>query len=241
MPTELSFLTALLAGFLGSGHCIGMCGGITGALSSALPTTVRASRRGLLTYLLAYNAGRLSTYVLLGAVLGFAGAQLGGLVSPERLLVVGRVVSGIFMILFGLYITGWWPVLTRLERLGQGVWRHLEPFGRRFLPPRRPRHALGLGMVWGFLPCGLVYSALAWSLVGGSSWQGALIMFGFGLGTLPMLLSLGAATHGLQRVSRIPWVRQLAGSLILVLGLYLLAMPAAHDHAALQSSDHVHH
>jgi uncharacterized protein len=228
---ELGAVSLFLAGLLGSVHCVGMCGGITGALTLALPEPVRASPFRLVPYLLAYNGGRILSYMAAGALVGAAGAALAGVFTRELAMSVGRIVSGGFMVLLGLYIAGWWSALIGLERLGGRLWRRLEPLGRRFLPPRRPLSALGLGLVWGWLPCGLVYSALAFALVSGGAAAGATLMLAFGLGTLPMLLAMGATARWLARITRSAWLRQLAGALILVFGLTMLFGAGAHRHA----------
>jgi uncharacterized protein len=147
------------------------------------------------------------------------------------------------MIALGLYLAGWWPGLTALERLGGKLWIRIEPFGRRFLPVDHPLKALAAGLVWGWLPCGLVYSALAWSMTTGSAAQGALLMFFFGLGTLPMLLAIGTATGVFRQFVVQPWVRRGAGILILLFGVYTLAGLGGHaghggEHASHSPSAH---
>lgn len=232
MSSELSYLSLFLAGLLGSAHCVGMCGGIVGALTLGLPAPVRGRYAGLLPYLLAYNTGRILSYSLAGALVGLLGASLAGVLTPQLAHTAGRVISGGFMVALGLYLGGWWPGLTALERLGGHLWRRLEPLGRRYLPPRSALHALPLGLVWGWLPCGLVYSALAWALAAGGPVQGGLLMLAFGLGTLPTLLAMGSAARVLGQWVRKPAVRRSAGALVLAFGLYSLFAPGAHDHGA---------
>ena len=229
MSSEVTWVAAFLAGMLGSVHCIGMCGGIMGAFTLALPAPVRQSWLRLLPYLLAYNTGRIVSYMTAGAVLGFVGLQLGHLVDQDTARLTGRLISGLFMLALGFYLAGWWQVLGVLERLGGRLWRHIEPLGRRFLPPRGPLQALGLGLVWGWLPCGMVYSVLVWSAATGGAVAGAQLMLAFGLGTLPMLLAMGSAAQQLTRVTRLPRVRQVAGVLIMLFAGYMLLAPAAHQ------------
>jgi hypothetical protein len=240
MTAEITWLAAFLAGLLGSVHCIGMCGGITGALTMGLPATVRRSYPRLFSYLLAYNSGRIMSYVTAGALMGALGAQLGGGLLPHPAINVGRVISGVFMLALGVYIAGWWNALAGLEKLGGRLWRHIEPLGRGLLPPKGPVQALGLGLVWGWLPCGLVYSALAWSLAAGGALQGGSIMLAFGLGTLPTLIAMGSAARWLKLVTRLPRVRQAAGAMILVFGLYMLLAPGAHQQHRPGPAAHVH-
>ncbi|MBI5783179.1 MAG: sulfite exporter TauE/SafE family protein [Gammaproteobacteria bacterium] len=244
MPTEITLVSAFLVGLLGSTHCLGMCGGIVGALTLGLKDDIRRSPWSLFPYLAAYNLGRIASYTLAGAALGLASAQVLHLVPPASARLAAKVISAGFMIALGLYLTGCWRGLTVLERLGGKLWTRIEPMGRRFLPVNHPGKALALGLVWGWLPCGLVYSALAWSLASGDAMRGATLMLAFGLGTLPMLFAMGATARWLGNVVRLVWVRRGAGILILLFGVYTLAATgghaglgdehAAHDHSAHQ-------
>jgi len=221
MITELTLLSAFLAGFLGSVHCIGMCGGIVGALTMSLPNHVRHSHFRLFSFLFIYNLGRITTYTLAGTLSGFLGAQFVQYLPLENPRMVAIWVSSFFMIALGLYIGAWWQVLTLLEKIGANLWHKIEPLGRHFLPVKHPLQALGLGLIWGWLPCGLVYSVLTFSLSSASAWQGGLLMLSFGLGTLPMLLTIGATAHWLTRLAQKKIVRQLAGAMIILFGLYI--------------------
>lgn len=222
---QLSFFTALTIGFLGSTHCVGMCGGIVGALNAGLndelPRHRGQPRFPRFAYHFVYNAGRILSYSVAGAIAGLAGAQSAkiplGLALP-----VGGVIAGLFMIALGLYLAGWWPAFAGVEKAGQYVWKYIQPLGKTLLPVKSPLHALGLGLVWGWLPCGLVYSALALALLSASPTQGALLMLGFGLGTLPMLLAMGRAYEYLGRAARKPVVRRLAGVAVILFGVYTL-------------------
>ncbi len=225
MHTELTVLSALLVGFLGSTHCIGMCGGIVGTLTVGLAPEIRSSRRRMAPYLFAYNLGRITSYIVAGVLVGYLGSQLSHGIAHQYALLVARLVSGVFMVALGLYLADWWRVLVRLERLGSVIWRRIEPLGRRFFPVTGPLQALGLGLVWGWLPCGLVYSALALALASGNAVEGGEMMFAFGLGTLPALLTVGITADWLKRLARNPWVRRGAGALILLFGLTTLFVP----------------
>lgn len=241
---DLSLPSAFLVGLLGSTHCLGMCGGIVGALTFGLHPDIRRRPLRLAPYLLAYNAGRIASYALAGALAGALGAQLFGLAppAPQRWLV--KLVTGGFMIALGLYLAGWWPGLVRLERWGGLLWRRIEPYGRRLLPVDRPLKAFGLGLLWGWLPCGMVYAMLAWALAAGSAPGGAALLVAFGLGTLPMLLAIGAAAEWLRDVVRNPWVRRAAGLSVLLFGLYVIAAPGGHVHRAApadSTAEHPHH
>ncbi|UCE90045.1 MAG: sulfite exporter TauE/SafE family protein [Pseudomonadota bacterium] len=226
MLVEVSCLGAFLVGLLGGVHCVGMCGGIVGALTMSLPqpgqgATVQQGRVQL-PLLLAYNAGRILSYTLAGAALGGIGYLAAHLVAVHQAQLVLKVIAGLFMIALGLYLGNWWRGLTHLERAGAVLWRRLEPHGRRFLPVRTLTQGLMLGLIWGWLPCGLVYSVLIWSISAGSAVEGALLLLSFGLGTLPNLLAMGVFAAGLTRFMHRAWVRNCAGALVMGFGVYTI-------------------
>jgi hypothetical protein len=230
---DITFLGAFLVGFLGSTHCLGMCGGIVSALTFGLGEDIRRSPWRLFPYLLSYNAGRIASYMLAGAAAGALSAAVFGLAPPDSVKIIVKWMSGGFMIALGLYLAGWWPGLQWLEKWGGVLWKRIEPLGRRLLPVSHPLKALALGLVWGWLPCGMVYAALIWALSSGSAVQGAMLMLAFGLGTLPMLLAVGAAAEGLRNFVRNVWVRRAAGIVVLGLGVAMVLGPAGHaNHAA---------
>ena len=212
---SVDLLSAFVVGLLGGVHCVGMCGGIVGALSFGLP----AERN--LPILLAYNVGRISSYTLAGALMGALGFYFSGLLPVQTAQKALLSLAGLFLILMGLYLAGWWNVLSRVERAGGVLWRRIEPLGRGLLPVRSVRHGLLLGLLWGWLPCGLVYSALVWTVSSGGALEGALLMLAFGLGTLPNLLLMGVAATQLNRWIRKPAVRSIAGGLVILFGLLL--------------------
>jgi uncharacterized protein len=232
-PNELTLVSAFLVGFVGSTHCLGMCGGIIGALSLGAKRNSSGSAWSLLPYLIAYNVGRVTTYACMGAAFGLLGAQVLQAVPSPRAQLVAHIISGGFMVALGFYLTGWWSGLGALERVGARLWRRIEPLGRRLLPVTHPARAFLVGLVWGWLPCGLVYAALAWSLSSGGGVQGAALMAAFGAGTLPMLFVLGAAARWLGAAVRVPMVRRTAGMVVLLFGAYTLwasGSPMAHMH-----------
>lgn len=247
MPQEITLLAALLVGLLGSVHCIGMCGGIAGALTMGLPAERRQSIYTVLPYVLAYNAGRIGSYALAGGIAGFVGESATKFFSLHNAQTIGMLISALFLIALGLYLGGWWQMLSVLEKQGAKLWRRIEPYGRRLLPVRNPAHALGLGAIWGWLPCGLVYAALAWSLTTGSAQQGALLMIAFGLGTLPMLLVLGTAGRWISELTRRRSVRRAVGALVIAFGVFtLVGGHQGHQHPPAQqtmsagSTSHIH-
>lgn len=213
-------ITALVVGFFGGVHCLGMCGGVVGALTFSLDTKIQQSWWRMLPYQLAYNFGRLSSYMLLGALFGFLGVTIGSLATFLPVQQVLQVIAGLFMIALGLYLGGWWFGIVAIERLGQSVWQRLSPYAARFTPVRKIHQAWLYGMVWGWLPCGLVYSMLIMALTAGGAVQGALVMLAFGLGTLPNLLLMGAFAFYVTRISRLLWVRRLAGVLVISMGVW---------------------
>lgn len=211
MP-DSGFIALFLVGLLGGAHCVGMCGGIVGALVMGAPARW--------SMLLAYNAGRILSYGVAGAIAGALGAASLGLEGqvPARLILY--LLANLMLIALGFYLLGVTQALAFTERAGQKLWRYLQPLTRRFLPAHTVAQAFPLGLLWGWLPCGLVYSALATALSAGSAKQGALLMLAFGLGTLPNLLLAGILLARLNEFVRRPVVRLASGLLVLGFGLY---------------------
>jgi hypothetical protein len=221
MLIDVSLISAFLVGLLGGVHCVGMCGGIVAALSLGLAREDAGAKQRW-RYLLAYNLARISSYALAGALFGGVGwvtANWSGMHEVQLLL---KLLAAAFMIILGLYLGGWWQGLASLERAGGHIWRRLEPLGRRFLPVRSPGHAFILGLIWGWLPCGLVYSVLVWSISTADPLYGAALLLSFGLGTLPNLLAMGLVAERLSARARDPRVRHLAGLLVMAFGVYAL-------------------
>lgn len=217
MP-DSGFLALFLVGLLGGAHCVGMCGGIVGALAMGSPA--RWSMH------LAYNGGRILSYAIAGGIAGALGAAGLGLEGQIPARLVLYLFANLMLIALGLYLIGVSRALAFTERLGQSLWRRLQPLTRRFLPARHVGQAFPLGMLWGWLPCGLVYSALASALAAGSAQRGALLMLAFGAGTLPNLLLAGILLARINEFVRLPAVRWTAGLLVLGFGVYgLLGLP----------------
>ena len=213
MP-ELSLISALIVGLLGGGHCVGMCGGIVSAVSLSLP-----GQRPRVDFLLAYNAGRIASYTLAGALAGAIGASsffMQHVLPVEQLL---YALASLMLVALGLYLAGFWQGVLVLERLGGALWKRLQPVSRHFLPMKTLPRALALGAVMGWLPCGLVYSVLVAALATGSAVHGALLMLAFGLGTLPTLMAMGVAAARLKGFLQRRWVRRGAGLLVMAFGL----------------------
>lgn len=217
-----SLLTAFLVGLLGGVHCVGMCGGIVATLTMGLAPEHRRGIGSLLPYQLAYNLGRLGGYALAGAVIGAVGAILLQSVALHWAQRALYLLSAAFMIALGLYLGGWWRGLIWVERAGGLLWRRLEPWGRKLLPVRHWWQAFAVGLVWAWLPCGLVYSVLILALGAGGPLQGAAMMLAFGLGTLPNLLGIGLLAGAAARYSELVGLRRAAGLLVMGFGLYAL-------------------
>lgn len=211
-------ISALILGLLGGGHCLGMCGGLMGALTLAIPPEQRGRR---LQLLLAYNLGRILSYATAGLLFGLAGWAVAS--SPAAMLL--RIVAGLLLISMGLYLGGWWSGLTRIEALGRGLWRHIQPVASRLLPVSSLPRALLLGALWGWLPCGLVYSTLLWAASQGDALDSGLLMLAFGLGTWPVLLATGMAAERLTALLRRRGVRMAGGLLVILFGLWTLPGP----------------
>ncbi|MFJ3151265.1 MULTISPECIES: sulfite exporter TauE/SafE family protein [Pseudomonas] len=222
VPDLLALLgSALVLGLLGGGHCLGMCGGLMGALTLAIPPEQRGKR---LRLLLAYNLGRIFSYACAGLLLGLAGWAVAS--SPAALAL--RVAAALLLIAMGLYLAGWWSGLTRIEALGRGLWRHIQPMASRLLPVSSLPRALLLGALWGWLPCGLVYSTLLWAASQGNAGYSAVLMLAFGLGTWPVLLATGLAAERVNALLRRRSVRVAGGVLVMLFGIWTL--PGPHQH-----------
>ena len=210
MP-DSGFFALFVVGLLGGTHCVGMCGGIVGAL--AMGGATRWSMH------LAYNGGRLLSYAVAGALAGALGAASSGLEGQVPVRHLLYLLANLMLVALGLYLLGLTRALAFTERAGQHLWRRLQPLTRRFVPARTMAQAFPLGLLWGWLPCGLVYSALASALTAGSAERGAMLMLAFGLGTLPNLLLAGIVLARVNEFVRRPWVRAGAGVLVLAFGL----------------------
>lgn len=222
MPDLLPLLgSALILGLLGGGHCLGMCGGLMGALTLAIPPEQRGRR---LRLLLAYNLGRIFSYACAGLLLGLAGWAVAS--SPAALAL--RVAAALLLIAMGLYLAGWWSGLTRIEALGRGLWRHIQPVASRLLPVSSLPRALLLGALWGWLPCGLVYSTLLWAASQGNAGYSAALMLAFGVGTWPVLLATGLAAERVNALLKRRSVRVAGGVLVMLFGVWTL--PGPHQH-----------
>lgn len=229
-----AYLAAFIIGLMGAGHCLGMCGGITAALSFAI-ADVSPRKKWLL--LVGYNIGRVLSYICAGVIVGFLGKQIMALGG----LPILRIVAGILLILMGFYIAGWWKVLTRLEYVGQRLWRYIKPLGDKVMPVRSLPQAIILGGTWGWLPCGLVYSALAYAIAQAGGMEGGLVMLAFGLGTLPAVLLSGASASLLKTILSKKIIQYVMGIFLCMFGVWTIFMSMQHhnhhDHGAHMQHD----
>ena len=217
---ETDYFAAFLIGLFGTLHCVGMCGSIIGVLTLSLPQEIRQQPPKLMSYLLLYSAGRLLSYTRAGALAGGFGSGLLYSISPQSGHQVLLLIATGLMVAVGFYIAGCFPKLAYMERMGTPVWQRLEPLGRKLLPVKSPLQALLYGMIWGWLPCGLVYSALFIALAHGNYLSGGVFMFLFGLGTLPAVIGTGIFADQLLRWARNPRIRMYAGIMLVLLALW---------------------
>ncbi|KAA9132570.1 sulfite exporter TauE/SafE family protein [Marinihelvus fidelis] len=223
-------VAALLAGLLGSGHCFGMCGGIAMGLGSLGPGKGQAWRNALL-----FNLGRLLAYAGLGGVIAATlgqGGEWAGVPGWGRWL---RLAAAVLIAVLGLQMLTGWRALAVIERVGAGLWKKVAPLAARTAAWPGPAGRLLLGLCWGFLPCGLVYTALLIAASTGGFARGAGVMAAFGLGTLPSMLGMTLAAPALVTLGRDPFFRRVAGFGLLLLAAWaiVLAWPAgdmAHHH-----------
>jgi len=230
MSDPITLTSAFLLGFFSTMHCVGMCGGIIGALSLSLPEEIRNNKTRLFTFVLSYNVGRITSYSIAGLIAGAVGTgvlQSAGFDQGHSVL---KYIGVSMMVAIGLYLTGWLPQLASVEKIGIPVWKRLEPLGRKLVPVVSIPRALAYGLVWGWLPCGLVYFVLIWALTAGDAINGALTMLAFGLGTLPTLIAAGFMTSWITRFARSARARQVVGLLIIAMAIGSLFIPMAHHH-----------
>ena len=211
----INYLSAFLIGLAGGVHCVGMCGGIVAALRMVSPKDANP-----LPYTLAYNLGRIFSYTVAGALTGAIGQMASEFIPLANYVLT--LLSGIMLLLLACYLGKWWTVLTALESFGKGLFSKLQPVSKKFLPFKSPMHAIPYGIIWGWLPCGLVYSTLTWSLAAGNATQGAALMLFFGLGTLPTLLAASAGSQLLLRGFQHTVTRQVIAVLMALYSVLLI-------------------
>ncbi len=216
-----SYLVSFLMGLFSSMHCIGMCGSIIGTLTLSLSQDIRNKKTLLLPFVFNYNFGRIVSYTLAGALAGVIESVVSsvpmGEIDGYRIM---QLFSAAVMASAGLYIAGWFPRFAYIEKAGTRFWKVIEPYGRKLIPVKNLTQAFLFGMVWGWLPCGLVYAALALATTTGNISNSALTMLFFGLGTLPAVMGVGIMTGILTRLSRMQRFKQAVGLFMIVLALF---------------------
>ena len=253
MPIEL-ISTAFLLGLASSGHCIFMCGGISCALSQSLQPQTRMHE---FIYLLIFHFGRLSCYCALGIGFGFFLQFL----TPETQITstVLRTMAALLIILMGLYISGLNLSLKKLENQLSFIWKKIQPLTSYLMKNRSPAKHYALGFSWGFLPCGMIYSTVLWASTSSNasalvtSTQAAfgtgLLMFVFGLGTLPSLLALNIGSQEISKKlsaqKNLQHAKKAIGLLLIGFGIWsllsiFLPMPSF-LHGVMQHDGHSQH
>jgi uncharacterized protein len=233
---DLALISAFSLGLAGAGHCLGMCGGIAAALN--LGGKIRTSTT------IAYHVGRVCSYTSLGALLGFASAAVDIGVWTLSL----RYLAGILLIGMGLYIGNWWRGMALLEQAGSKLWQPVQKLSSRWLPVHHWHQALPLGLCWGLMPCGLIYSSLAWAATANNGLHSALLMLAFGLGTLPAMLATSLGAHRLQDLLRKRGLKVVIALLLITSGAWTLYVTYTHsnhsdhgqemDHSGMDHSSH---
>lgn len=227
MSGTLTIAAAFLLGLLASGHCVLMCGGITAALGIA--TKKDAGGRPRKSLLLGYQLGRILSYTIAGLLIGTVGGTLIALLDIEKVRLGLRIASSLALVLAALVMLG--VLRDPGSRLGLRLWPKLAPLGRKLLPVSNFRRAVAFGAIWGWMPCGFVYTLLLVAALNAQPLQSAGIMLMFGLGTLPALLATSWGAPRLLALSRRDGVRRSAGVFLLACAVITLAAPWMIGHA----------
>lgn len=217
----LSYSSAFMIGLLGSTHCLGMCGGISASLSMTLPVG-RGFRIRQSAMLLSFNLGRIASYTLIAILI--ASLSTGAAEQWASAGTILRTLAGLLLIFMGLSMGQWWQGIRYIERVGAPVWARLAPLTRKLMPVHHPIQALALGALWGWLPCGLVYSTLGWAALQPTITSAGLTMFCFGLGTLPSMLATGFAANRLRDFQASQLVRKTTAVLLIGFGFWTLPL-----------------
>lgn len=229
------FLAAFSMGLFGSPHCLGMCGGIVTAFGLSMQHVSDSKKNGLI---LTYHLGRLISYSLLGLIASVIGVAIFQSIMSNS---APRIVLGAVLVLIGLAMLGL-PLFNELEKFGMRFWQSLAPIRKKVFPIDSFGKALFAGLLWGFLPCGLVYGALMMAIAGNNVATGAALMFVFGLGTMPMLIATQKTVGMLQSSIKNFRLRQINGVIMMLSGLAVIFIPMMmhHNHSH-GSHNHVSH
>lgn len=218
MNPEL-LLIAFTIGLSSTGHCIAMCGGISSALSSGIQNPETSQR---ILRLIAFHMGRISCYALIGLV---AGILLNGVVNVSKTaMIYTHTLALVMVLLSGLYILGVNPLLKKVEEKLAFIWRALQPITAKFIAMENLSQAYAMGFIWGFLPCGMIYSTVLWSSTASHNWQASILMLAFGLGTMPALLLLNFGHQQVVHAFRRYHINKALGLLLIAYALISLLM-----------------
>ena len=223
------FLAAFSMGLFGSPHCLGMCGGIVTAFGLSMQHVSDSKKNGLI---LTYHLGRLISYSLLGLIASVIGVAIFQSIMSNS---APRIVLGAVLVLIGLAMLGL-PLFNQLEKFGMRFWQSLAPIRKKVFPIDSFGKALFAGLLWGFLPCGLVYGALMMAIAGNNIATGAALMFVFGLGTMPMLIATQKTVGMLQSSIKNFRLRQINGVIMMLSGLAVIFIPMMMHHNHSQGS-----
>jgi len=214
----LDLISIATIAFLGAfGHCIGMCGGIVIAYSSRKIEDNWSNFTQAMAHLI-YSFGRITTYVMLGIIFG----AIGGVVQFNGYTTAGMTIfAGIFMILAGLSLLGKLKFLTKLEHSFSQSNLYKNIF-RQVLHSKSLYSFYILGLLNGLLPCGLVYFFAVTAASTGSPLWGGVVMFIFGISTIPALFSLGFFTQLLNRGNMRKTMMNLASIIVILFGFYTI-------------------
>nr|WP_313015984.1 sulfite exporter TauE/SafE family protein [Moraxella sp. CTOTU48841] len=231
------FLAAFSMGLFGSPHCLGMCGGIVTAFGLSMQHVSDSKKNGLI---LTYHFGRLISYALLGLIASVVGVAIFQSIMSNS---APRIVLGAVLVLIGLAMLGL-PLFNQLEKFGMRFWQSLAPIRKKVFPIDSFGKALFAGLLWGFLPCGLVYGALMMAIAGNNIATGAALMFVFGLGTMPMLIATQKTVGMLQSSIKNFRLRQINGVIMMLSGLAVIFIPMMmhhnHNHGSHNQGSHSH-
>ena len=233
--------TALFAGLLGSGHCFGMCGGIAAGLGSLSGQNTGHKNKGRAQALsaLLFNIGRILSYAALGLVAAWLLMQAGQILNVPKWSMILRLLTALMILLIGLQFLFNWQLLAVIERAGANVWKLVLPLAVKASSLPGGSGRLLLGLCWGLLPCGLVYSILLTAAAAGSPLSGALVMFAFGLGTLPSMLGMSLAAPALATLLSDQWTRKLMGIAMILLAILSLSLIMIHSQSHQHASANV--
>lgn len=226
---HLTVGVAAVAGAVSAVHCVGMCSGIAGALTASLPKSIQASHAQLARYIVVYNVGRILSYGLAGLAVGLFSSVLFHFLDSHIIVWVTHGFATVVLLLIGLHLLGFWQRLSSMESYGRMIWRTLQPYSKRLLPVSTLRQAFLFGMIWGWLPCGLVYTMLMWTMASGGALQGAETMLSFGLGTFPTLLLAQGLSSWIFQGSTLKWIRSVTGVVMILLAIGALLVPDEHS------------